>query len=61
MNENLEKTETKNKYDLIQEVETLYFDETVIRESGISLRRLDHNNHRNYFTVNPETNQFDKI
>ena len=61
MNENLEKTETKNKYDLIQEVETLYFDENVIRESGISLRRLDYNNHRNYFTVNSETNQLDKI
>ena len=61
MNENLEKTETKNKYELIQEVETLYFDENVIRESGISLRRLDHNNHRNYFTVNSETNQLDKI
>lgn len=62
MNEtNLEISEVKNKDISIQEVQALYFDKDVIRESGISLRRLDHNNHRNYFTVNSETNQLDKI
>lgn len=55
-----ENIKEKNK-DVLQEVKTLYFDENVIIESGISLRRLDYNNRRNYFTVNSETNQLEKI
>jgi hypothetical protein len=60
MDNNLEKIETKNNEIEIQQVQALYFNPDVIRESGVQLHRLDHRNHRNYFTVN-ENNQLDKI
>jgi len=62
MKQNLEKTDyiNRNKVMDITDVQTLYFDESAIKESGISLRRLDFKGNRNYFTIS-EINEVDKI
>jgi hypothetical protein len=60
MSNNLEIQETKNKAISIQEIQTLYFNTESIKESGISLRRLDYKGNRNYFTITPE-NLLNKI
>lgn len=51
MNDKLEIKKEINNDISIQEVKSLYFDEILIQESGISLRRLDYKGHRNYFTI----------
>lgn len=61
LTKDVEKNNVKTSQQItIQEIQALYFDKDIIRESGVSLRRLDYSGHRNYYTIT-ENNTLDSL